>query len=149
MSKELVSEIDIDAAPSTVWGVLTDFAAYGQWNPFIVRADGIAEKGSRLDLRMQPASGSAVTLKPVVLEVRPAEELRWLGRLWIPGLMDAEHSFLLTQTGVDGCRLVQRERFSGVLVPLLAHSLDKGTLPAFGAMNEALKQRAEQAVTNA
>jgi hypothetical protein len=33
-----------------------------------------------------------------------------------------------------------------VLVPFMARSLDRHTLPAFVAMNEALKQRAERAV---
>jgi hypothetical protein len=41
-------------------------------------------------------------------------------------------------------RFVQRERFSGLLVPLLAKSLDKGTRAAFEAMNRAIKQQAEQ-----
>jgi hypothetical protein len=39
-------------------------------------------------------------------------------------------------------------RVSGVLVPFLAQSLDRATLPAFHAMNEALKRRAEQAAAS-
>src|SRR4051812_1368512 len=31
--KELASMVEIDAAPPTVWDVLTDFASYGEWNP--------------------------------------------------------------------------------------------------------------------
>jgi hypothetical protein len=40
---------------------------------------------------------------------------------------------------------VQQEQFGGLLVPFLARSLDRGTLPAFHAMNDALKDRAEKA----
>ena len=29
---ELRAEIEIEADPSTVWDVLTDFAAYSEWN---------------------------------------------------------------------------------------------------------------------
>jgi hypothetical protein len=45
-----------------------------------------------------------------------------------------------------GTLLVQKEDFRGALVPLVARTLDRGTLPAFVAMNEALKQRAEEPV---
>jgi hypothetical protein len=41
-------------------------------------------------------------------------------------------------------RVVQQEDFRGLLVPLLAASLDQRTLPAFQQLNQALKRRAEQ-----
>lgn len=47
MTKQLASTIDIDASPQRVWQVLTDFAAYPDWNPFIVRAEGRPEEGVR------------------------------------------------------------------------------------------------------
>jgi uncharacterized protein YndB with AHSA1/START domain len=33
--KELHTEIEIDASAERVWDILTDFASYPQWNPFI------------------------------------------------------------------------------------------------------------------
>jgi hypothetical protein len=47
--------------------------------------------------------------------------------------------------GAGRVRFVQEERFSGLLVPLLAKGLDTHTLPGFEAMNRALKARAEAA----
>jgi len=84
-----------------------------------------------------------MTLRPRLVEVAAGRELRWRGRLGVPGLLDAEHAFLL-RPHAGGTRLVQEETFRGVLVPLLAASLDRGTLPAFVAMNQALKRRAEE-----
>jgi hypothetical protein len=72
MSKQLTSQIDIDASPSQVWDVLCDFAAYEDWNPFIVQADGTAQAGCPLTLRLQPAEGRAVTVRPTVLDHRSA-----------------------------------------------------------------------------
>ena len=42
-------------------------------------------------------------------------------------------------------RFVQREIFSGLLVPLFAKDLNTKTKQGFEAMNQALKQLAEQA----
>jgi hypothetical protein len=142
MAKRLSAQVDIHATPERVWEVLTDLAAYPEWNPFIVRADGVVEPGRRLILRMQPVGGRAMTLRPRLLDVAVPRMLRWRGRLGVPGLMDAEHSFRL-EPKAGGTRLIQQETFSGALVPFLAASLNRNTLPAFVAMNEALKSRAE------
>jgi len=63
----------------------------------------------------------------------------------MPGIADAKHSFTVEDDGAGGSRVSQTEVFRGVLAPFLAGSLDRHTLPAFVAMNEALKTRAERA----
>ena len=146
MSKQLTSQIDIDASPERVWQVLIDLRAYPEWNPFIVRAEGEAEEGRRLRLRMQPVGARAVSLAPVVVEATSGRRLRWRGRIGLPGIFDAEHVFSLESRGGGRTRLTQSEQFTGLLVPFMARSLDGHTLPAFGAMNQALKQRVEQEV---
>ncbi|MGK5110838.1 MULTISPECIES: SRPBCC family protein [unclassified Geodermatophilus] len=146
MAKRLIADVDIAATPDQVWRVLTDLAAYPAWNPFIVRAEGVVEPGRRLTLTMQPVGGRAATLHPRLIEVDVGRQLRWRGTVGIPGLMDAEHTFTLEPRGSD-TRLIQLEEFRGVLVPFLAASLDRTTLPAFEAMNEALKSRAEHATS--
>jgi hypothetical protein len=94
---------------------------------------------------MQPVGGSAVALRPTVVEVLDGQRLRWQGRLGVRGLFDADHMFIVKPQGAAGSRLVQQEQFSGLLVPFFQRSLDRGTLPAFQAMNAALKDRAEKA----
>jgi hypothetical protein len=145
MAKTLVTRIEIDAAPQRVWEVLGDLPAYREWNPFILEAAGEIRAGERLTLRMQPVGGRPMTLRPTVTEVREGEVLRWLGRLGVPGVFDVEHSFVL-DARPGGTELVQQERFRGALVPFVSRTLDRGTLPAFALMNEALKRRAEQGV---
>jgi hypothetical protein len=148
MSKKLVSQIEIDATAEQVWEVLTDFAAYPAWNPFIVSAVGAAEVGTSVTMRMQPVDARAVSLTPTMLEASPCHRLRWRGRLGIPGVFDAEHVFTLTSRDDGGVILSQTEEFSGLLVPFMAGSLDRHTLPAFVQMNEALKSRAEEAMAS-
>jgi hypothetical protein len=142
MPLHLTTSIDIDAAPEAVWAVLSDLTAYPSWNPFIREAKGELAAGERLDLKMQPEGGRAMRFRPTVLNAEPGRELRWLGRLVAPGVFDGEHRFSIEPTA-GGSRLVQEERFTGVLVPLLAKGLRRRTLPAFEQMNEALRARAE------
>lgn len=146
MTKTLTTEIEIDAPRARVWHILTDLAAFPEWNPFIITAVRRIETGDRLMLRMQNVGGRARTLRPAVIEVCAGERLRWRGRLWVPGLLDVEHTFELAGRPGEGTLLVQREDFRGALVALVARTLDRGTLPAFAAMNEALKRRAEEPV---
>jgi hypothetical protein len=143
MAKQLRSEIDIHATAERVWQILTDFDAYPDWNPFLVRASGRPRQGERLNLRMQPVGGRGMTFRPTVIEASPGRRLRWLGRLLAPGIFDGEHSFTIEAVGEGKVRLIQEEQFRGILVPLLWRSLQRRTLPAFEQMNLALKNRAE------
>jgi hypothetical protein len=146
MTKVLISSIDIAAPAPVVWGLLVDFKAFPSWNPFITSAEGPLRVGGRLTLRMQPVGGLAMTLRPSVIELVEGRTLRWRGRLLMRGLFDADHQLLVEPLGPGGSRLVQREQFRGALVPLFRRSLDRGTLPAFHAMNQALRTRAERTV---
>jgi hypothetical protein len=142
--KELHSEIEIQASDERVWQVLTNFADFPQWNPFMRRASGEARPGARLEVHMQPSGASGMTFKPTVLKAEPNRELRWLGHLLIPGLFDGEHILTIEPLGANRVRFVQREIFTGLLVPLFARGLDTGTRRGFEEMNRALKARAEQ-----
>jgi hypothetical protein len=143
--KELHSEIEIQASAERVWQILTDFSNFPQWNPFIRRASGSPTMGGKLEVRIQPSGASGMTFRPTVLKAEPNRELRWLGHLLIPGLFDGEHIFTIEALGPDRVRFTQSEIFNGLLVPLLARSLDAGTQRGFAEMNQALKVKAEQA----
>jgi len=142
MTHELHTEIDIHAEPETVWAVLTDLAAYPDWNPFITSSDGDVVEGGRLVNRLEPPGGRPMTFKPTVTEVDDHHAFEWLGRLGVPGLFDGRHRFELVPTG-DGTRVIHTEHFRGVLVPMLKKGLDTHTVAGFEAMNRALKSRAE------
>jgi hypothetical protein len=144
MMKELRSEIEIAASARRVWEILTDFAGFPQWNPFIRRARGNLVEGERLDILMQPSGARGMTFSPTVLNVETDRELRWIGHLFVPGLFDGEHIFTIEPLGTGRVRFTQREIFTGLLVPLLARMLDTDTQRGFEEMNKALKARAEQ-----
>jgi hypothetical protein len=141
---ELRTEIEIAAPAARVWAILTDFAAYPTWNPFIVSLEGTLAANAVLVARMRPpGSARAMTFKPRVCAHEPGKRFAWLGSLPIPGLFAGEHSFELTALAPDRVRLAHGETFRGLLIPLLRKTLDGPTRAGFIAMNEAVKQRAE------
>jgi hypothetical protein len=143
--KQLHTEVEIRGPAERVWELLTDFASYPQWNPFIRHISGHPAPGERLQARLEPPGGRAMTFKPKVLTAEPNRELRWLGHLLLPGLFDGEHSFTIEPLEGNRVRFVQREAFKGLLVPLFTRSLDTNTRRGFEEMNHALKERAEAA----
>ena len=140
--RELRREIEIDAPPERVWAVVSDFAAYPEWNPFIRRIGGELREGARLEVRIEPPDTRAMTFKPTVRAVEANRELRWLGRLLLPGVFDGEHSLRIEPLDSGRSRFIQSERFTGLLVGLLGGTLSK-TEAGFEQMNAALKARAE------
>ena len=141
--KLLHTEIQIEADPARVWAVLTDFAHYPAWNPFLVDVRGDAEPGSRLRVTLSPPGGRRITMRPTVTAWEPGRVFEWWGHLGVRGLFDGRHRFEL-HAHDTGTRLVQRETFTGLLVPLLATTLDGPTAAGFALMNEALRDRAEE-----
>jgi hypothetical protein len=141
--KEIHTEIEINAPAEKVWQVLTDFAAFPEWNPFVRHGEGEIKVGARLHIFIQPSGGKGMAFRPIILVADPNREFRWLGHLWFPGLFDGEHSFVIEPLGDGRVRFVQQERFGGLLVPLLSKMLDGDTRRGFEEMNRALKVRAE------
>jgi hypothetical protein len=143
--RHIHTEIEIGSSAQRVWDILADLQAYAEWNPLIREAKGTLQPGGRLHLWIS-APGLAQRRVPVqLLTVTPARELRWLGRLGFPRVLDGDHSFLLTPLGTDRVRVVQQESFSGICVPFAAPWLMPNMTRGFEAMNAALKQRAESA----
>ncbi|ELY55597.1 hypothetical protein C491_15542 [Natronococcus amylolyticus DSM 10524] len=140
---EIVTEIEIDASPDAVWTVLTDFASYPEWNP-VLEIDGEPTEGERLEVTTVYENTRPMTFRPTVLVANEPTEFRWQGRLFVPGLYDGEHRFVLT-TSDDGerTRLTHAETFRGALVGFINRRIGDDVETGFKQMNEALKQRVE------
>lgn len=140
--KVVATELQIDAPPSRVWDVLTDFPSHSDWNPFVRFIAGRLRPGETLSVFIQPPGGKGMRFSPTVLSVQPNRELRWKGKLLVPGLFDGEHYFRLKPAN-DGTQFEHGETFSGLLVALMPASSFGNIRAGFEAMNEALKIRAE------
>lgn len=140
--KELTTEIIINASAEQVWSVLTDFAQYAEWNPFIVTSSGNAVTGTRLTNQMKQGE-KVMTFTPKLVCVETNRRLEWLGHLWISGLFDGRHIFVIEELSPNQVKLTQQEKFSGILRSMIMKQIAETTRQGFVAMNRALKQRAE------
>jgi hypothetical protein len=145
---EIHSETTIEASADEVWDVLSDFGSYADWNPGMQSVQGEATVGSRLTIRFAREGGRGMTLRPTVLVAEPPRELRWLGRLLMPGLFDGEHWFTIEERESGRVTFMQDESFRGLLVPFLRKMIEVDTLATFHAVNEALARRVAELRTS-
>jgi hypothetical protein len=136
--KHLVTEIQIDAPPEKVWGVIAEGPDWGAWNPFVVRVEGELAVGATLRNTLVLPGHKPMVIKPKVLKA-DGTELRWKGRLFVPGLFDGEHYFQL-RAQAGGTLLTHGEVFSGILLGIMNFDHVR---QGFEAFNIGLKARAE------
>ena len=144
VERRLLSHVTIEASARRVWDVLADFQSYARWNPFIVRIEGAVRRDERLTVEIRPPGQRGMTFRPTVLIADPDRELRWLGRVLLPGVFDGEHVFTIAPFSAGRVRFSQRETFRGLLIPFMPRSMWNATQQGFEAMNRALKERAER-----
>jgi hypothetical protein len=141
--KEICTKIFINASPDVVWKIITDFESFGKWNPFIQKISGVPNEGSTIQVFIKPPNSNGMKFKPKILKCEPEKEIRWLGKLWIPKIFDGEHSLIIRKVEENKVMFIQKEKFSGLLVPLFTNILTN-TESGFQMMNEKLKQCAEE-----
>jgi len=141
--RELHSEIVVEAPIDRVWQILVRFGEYPEWNPFVRSVEGQAEQGAKIKVSIAPPGRRAMAFSPTLLAVEAPRHLRWLGRVGFPGVFDGEHSFTLEPLGPRRTRVVQHERFKGILVPFMGNGMYADTQKGFDELLAALKRRAE------
>ena len=67
--REIRTEIQIRASPERVWAVLTDFASFHQWNPFILTVNGNPRVGAKLKIQIRTLRGKNRVYSPTITKV--------------------------------------------------------------------------------
>lgn len=145
--KSIETRILIHASQEVVWSILLDNSTYTSWNPFIVESKGIIRVGSKIKNTIL-SKGKPMHFTPRITKLIPNKQFEWLGRLFIPGIFDGRHYFHLHALDHQTSELVHGEFFSGWLSGIILKSIKADTEKGFKAMNEALKKRAEKAMTS-
>jgi len=140
----IVTKTPIDAEAATVWRILSDFASYPHWNPFIRQANGPAAAGERVRFHFALPSRLKVPARAVITCCEPDRELRWTGHILSPLVMRADHFFILEPVRPGRVMLVHGEHLGGAMAAVLLAGLGWHLRQAYQGMNLALKHRAEQ-----
>lgn len=140
--KKIETVIHIHTPLQNVWNVLMDFQSYPEWNPFVKSIEGDVSPGHMLSVTLQLPGEKEMNFTPRVLRAEPNQEFRWKGKLFIKGLFDGEHYFILNPLPNGSTALKHGETFSGILPRLMPGILEK-TKTGFQNMNVALKERCE------
>ena len=140
---ELRTGIEINAPAESVWAALLDFSNYPKWNPFVREISGTPTVGSALSVHIKPEGGMGAKLTPMVVKVDENKIFAWKGKFGISGIFDGRHEFIIEKISADRVRFIQREEFTGILVPILWPMLRTNTRRGFEDMNQALRSLVE------
>lgn len=140
---DVLTSITIAAPPGRVWAVLTDFAAYPQWNQVISKVRAEPREGATIRFRIKLEATPTLRFAARLVRYQPGRELAWRGGApLVPALAWGEHYFRLTPTE-GGTRLTHGENFGGLLGLLLRGQAHARVTRTYEGFNRALKARAE------
>ncbi len=145
MALEINTEIIINASPTIVWQILTNFEDYPNWNPFIKSIVGDLCEGEIITIEINSIGDKKTTFRPRIKTLVVNKELSWLGQLVLPRIIDGYHKFELIDNGNKTTSFIHSEKFTGILVPLVKNQLKTNIRQGFCNMNEKIKELAEKA----
>lgn len=139
---ELRSELEIRSRLPLVWELITNLRAYGEWNPFIVAAEGQLQEGASVAITVNYPGNRERNFRRRVLKLAPMHELRWSSTFILRALSYSEQFFQLRSVMDDCVRLAIGENFSGLFAPRAQFELSRIS-QGLTLMNQAIKRRAE------
>ncbi len=145
---QIVTAIDIDAAPARVWEVLSDTTRYGEWNPLVTDVRGELRSGAKIKGRFH-FEDVTFPFDAELLRVEPGKALTWIGPSFKPArfLFSGEHFFEIKEVGKRQCRLFHGEKLRGIFFDMetVWAKAEPRIEPVYSRFNEALKARSEAA----
>jgi len=142
--REIRTEIEISAPIEKVWRILTDIDHWNEWNPIINQASGVASLESELSITMRDEDGKdGPKYMPIVTAFQEPTKFRWRAKMMSEFLMTNDKVFELEDTGT-GTRLIHKELFSGMFVPLFWSKVNNHVPSMLNSMNQALKLKVEE-----
>ncbi|GGK43899.1 SRPBCC domain-containing protein [Nocardia camponoti] len=142
MALVIDATVEIDAPAERVWQVLTDFARYGEWNPFCVEASSSLELGSPIDMRVDLGGKELRKQREYIASCTPGVEFSYRMRPVPLGALSSLRSHTLIGLPNGRCRYESRFRVSGWLSPIVARSYGEALRKGFAGMTDAVVKRA-------
>lgn len=137
--KSYRATIEINAAPATIWSILTDASKYTEWDEQMIELKGSIAPQEKLHILTKLAPDRAFT--PAVTEYTENKHMVWSSRMPL-GLFSGVRTFTLEELSAETTRFTLTEEFSGLLLPLFGGGIPDMN-PIFATFAKALKDRAE------
>lgn len=136
------AEIEIDAPIERVWQILTDFDAYGSWNPFTPRVETSLRVGDPIHLYARLRGERPMHRVETVTRNQPYT-LGWEMKLGARFLLHAERIQTLTPIDAHRTHYLSEDGFRGWLAPLVLALYGRAMERGFGDCALGLKKAAE------
>lgn len=144
-----IEERRILASAETVYGALTDFARYPQWNPWIVAVAGEPVAGSELHATVKTGDSYRTVQHRMLQAVRPVQTIQpgqfvWCDIGWFTAFARGKRVRHIQDLADGHCQYRCELRIDGPLVALVKWLYGKGMREGMAAEADALKQYCEQ-----
>ncbi|WP_428311539.1 SRPBCC family protein [Hydrocarboniphaga sp.] len=142
MSFVIDKSIEIRAPAGIVWEVITDLAAYPQWNPFVVECSSSLKPGDAIDMRVK-LFAKAQKQREWMHEHVPGRRLSYRMKPAPLRALASARSHEVKAIGGDRTRYQSHFELRGWLLPLVRGMMGTRLEAGFAGMTEGIRQRAE------
>lgn len=133
--------VEIKAPAAVVWEVISDLKRYPEWNPFCLKCESTLKPGDPITMTVQLMAKPQQQVE-VMLEYVEGRRFAYCMKP-VPGLLSSFRSHDVEVLGPERTRYTStfhlKQWFRVVVLALFQKKLEAG----FGAMTDAVKQRAE------
>jgi len=137
------AEIEIDAPAARIFEILTDLAAYREWNPFTPRVESTLRVGDPVELHVRLRGERLSHRVEFVTANEAPSRLCWRMQMGARFLLAAERCQTLTPLADGRTRYVSEDVFRGLLTPIVMLGFRTAMQRGFDDCALALKKRAE------
>lgn len=134
--------IGVQASADAIWELVRDVEGWSAWNPTYPEVSGRVQIGETLTMTVVLPGMKPQTLKAVVLDWVPNEQLHWRATA-MGGLLRATRYIEIEQLAEESCIVANGEILGGLIGPAVARQIGAKVFKGLRLMNEALKVQAE------
>lgn len=143
MSYVIDRTLEIAAPAEVVWEVITDFARYGEWNPFILECRSTLKPGDPIDLKVRLLSIPQPQREWINAHVS-GQRFAYNMKPMPLGALTSLRSHDVEPAGVARSRYRSHFELNGWLRPVVTGLLGSRLQKGFAGMTEGIQRRAEQ-----
>jgi len=140
----LRARISIRSLPTDVFGVLVNFSAYREWNPWLRDVEGEAKEGALVCVRPNLISLFGFRLRYRLTKIRPKDFLRWEEEAWFGILFHTTREYQIYTCTDESAIYSIHLRFHGPLRHIIRLFYGKSVQRGLFREAQALKQYCEK-----